>query len=99
MNDVLKSAFNRNAAAPASGPADDVPDYSAIFNANRAPGANKKPRFNGPLEPPQLSQPPGTATVKHTGLPFSKNIEEGQITTEPLTKPLVQPEWEATATL
>jgi cytoskeletal protein CcmA (bactofilin family) len=100
MKDRLKSAFNRTAAtaAPAPGPADDVPDYSAIFNANKVPGAQKKPRFNGPLEPPQLSQPPGTAT-KSTGLKIAQDIEEAEIVTEPINKPLVQPEWEATAML
>ena len=100
MKDRLKSAFNRGGAtaAPTSDPAEDVPDYSAIFNANKAPGAQKKPRFNGPLEPPQLSQPPGTVT-KSTGLEIAQDIEEAEIVGELITKPLVQPEWEATATL
>ena len=102
MKDRLKSAFNRGGAtaapAPDAGAAEDVPDYSAIFNANKAPGAQKKPRFDGPLEPPQLSQPPGTAT-KSTGLELAQDIEEAEIVTEPIVQPLVQPEWEATATL
>jgi cytoskeletal protein CcmA (bactofilin family) len=97
MKDRLKSVFNRGStpAAPTSAPDDDVPDYGAIFNANKAPGAQKKPRFNGPLEPAQLAQPPGVNTIKPTPLQEALEIEEAEVVSAPpLKEPLVRPEWE-----
>jgi len=50
MKDRLKSAFNRNAAstAPENAASEEVPDFAAVFNANRTAAAQAKPRFSGP---------------------------------------------------
>jgi cytoskeletal protein CcmA (bactofilin family) len=78
MRDRVKAVFNRTAGKTAMPAAphrdDDIPDYSVIFNTNRAPG-QKKVRFNGPLEPPQLSQ----SAANHKRLAGSDDIEEAEI--------------------
>src|SRR3981189_1420626 len=102
MKDRLKSAFNRNSTttAPASASTnEDVPDYSAIFNANKAPGNQKKSRFNGPLDQTQLAEPPTSVTMRNPARQIAPEIEEAEIvvdkTDEPAATPEATPQWEA----
>ena len=93
MKDRLKTIFNRTPSRGHAPADDDVPDYSAIFNANKAPG-QKKVRFNGPLEPPQLAEPPARATMKETGPQRAQDIEDAEIVPEQTDEPLVRAEQE-----
>jgi cytoskeletal protein CcmA (bactofilin family) len=93
MKDRLKTIFNRTPSRGQAPADEDLPDYSAIFNANKAPG-QKKVRFNGPLEPPQLAEPPARATMKETGLQRAQDIEDAEIVPEPTNEPLVRAEQE-----
>ena len=84
MKDRLKSALNRSTGntTPANPPADDVPDYSAIFNA-RAAGSEKKPRFAGPLDQTQLAEPDSSVTMRSPSRQIAHdNIEEAEIVTD-----------------
>jgi cytoskeletal protein CcmA (bactofilin family) len=101
MKNRLKSAFNRNTAnnGPGNPPVidEDVPDYSAIFNANKSPNTQKKPRYDGslvdaPIEQPPLAESASTASVKPQ---IIHDIEEAVIVTEPVSAPAPRPEWEA----
>jgi cytoskeletal protein CcmA (bactofilin family) len=90
MKDRLKSAFNRNSANTAPGDAqpEEVPDYSVIFNANKVPGNQKKPRFNGPLvagpeAQPQLAEPPSSVTMRNPARQIAHDIKEAEIVVEP----------------
>jgi len=85
MKDRLKSAFNRNAGntAPANQPQEDVPDYSAIFNANKSADNQKKAHFSGPLDQTQLAEPAASRTMRDPGRQIANdNIEEAEIVTE-----------------
>jgi cytoskeletal protein CcmA (bactofilin family) len=95
MKDRLKTIFNRAPSRSSATADDDIPDYSAIFNANKAPGQQKKVRFNGPLEPPQLAEPPARATMKQTGMQRADEIEEAEIVPEQTNEPLVRAEYES----
>ena len=66
MKDRLKSAFNRStSSASGNSRADDVPDYGAIFNANRSPSSQKTAHFSGPLDQTQLAEPSSSATMRN----------------------------------
>ena len=83
MKDRLKSAFNRSTGgASANSSPDDVPDYSAIFNANRSPGNQKAQRFNGPLDQTQLAEPPSSATMRNPARQIAHEIEEAEVVTD-----------------
>ena len=91
MKDRLKSAFNRNVgnAAPASQSNEDVPDYGAIFNANKTGGNQKKSHFAGPLDQTQLAEPTTSQTMRNPGRQIANDsraedgIEEAEIVTDP----------------
>jgi cytoskeletal protein CcmA (bactofilin family) len=103
MKDRLRSAFNRNAAntPPTDARAEEVPDYSAIFNANKAPSDQKKPRFDGPLvsgpeDQTQLAEPLSSVTMRNPARQIAHDIEEAEIVVEQSGDgPAATPGWEA----
>ena len=100
MKDRLKSAFNRNSgnAAPGNEPAEDVPDYSAIFNANKPAASEKKSRFAGPLDQTQLAEPVNSVTMRNPERQIAHdNIEEAEIVTEASAQPASNAEATPTA--
>lgn len=95
MKDRLKSAFNRNSGntTPANQPAEDVPDYSAIFNANKPAAGEKKSRFAGPLDQTQIAEPTNSVTMRNPERQISHdNIEEAEIVTEASVQPAANAE-------
>jgi cytoskeletal protein CcmA (bactofilin family) len=102
MKDRLKSAFNRNPAntPPTDAHAEEVPDYSAIFNANKVPGSQNRPRFDGPLvagpdDQAQLAEPPSSVTMRNPARQIAHDIEEAEIVAERHDEPAASPGWEA----
>jgi cytoskeletal protein CcmA (bactofilin family) len=65
-----------------------VPDYSAIFNANKSAGDQKKSHFAGPLDQTQLAEPNASRTMRDPARQITNdNIEEAEIVTEPTSEP------------
>jgi cytoskeletal protein CcmA (bactofilin family) len=98
MKDRLKSAFNRNSANTDDAQPEELPDYSVIFNANKVPGNQKKPRFNGPLvagpeAQPQLAEPPSSVTMRNPARQIAHDIEEAEVVVEP-DEPAANLQWE-----
>lgn len=102
MKDRLKSAFNRNSSNPAPDdqPAEDVPDYNAIFNA-RAAGNQKKPGNAGSLDQTHVPESNTSVTMSEPNRQIGNDhIEEAEIVPEASTPPTVSAEsapagWEA----
>ena len=79
MKDRLKSAFNRAGAAAENEPAEDGPDYTAIFNPNRAAAAQTNPRVAGAsINGGQLADASARNTTRHA----TQDIEEAEIIAE-----------------
>jgi cytoskeletal protein CcmA (bactofilin family) len=90
MKDRLKSAFNRNSgnAAPADQQNEDLPDYSAIFNANKSTGNQKQSHSAGPVDQSQLAEPTASQTMRDPGRQIANgnkndHIEDAEIVAEP----------------
>jgi len=96
MKDRLKSAFNRSTnSASGNSRADDVPDYGAIFNANRSPSSQKTAHFSGPLDQTQLAEPPSSATMRNPARQIAHEIEEAEVVVDGNDGSGEEPEWEA----
>ncbi len=99
MKDRLKSAFNRNAAnpAPRSESPDDSPDYTAIFNANRAAAAAKNTRSAPPagaqVERVTLEESSDSATLRNSARRLAQDIEDAEIVTGPSDERAASVEW------
>jgi cytoskeletal protein CcmA (bactofilin family) len=77
MKDRLKSAFNRAGVAPENAPPEDGPDYTAIFNPNRAASAQTNPRLAGAsMSGSQVAD--ASAGVREA----AQDIEEAEIVAE-----------------
>src|SRR5205807_10541276 len=76
MKDRLKTVFNRSSRrAPVE---DDVPDYNAIFSANKKPDP-KKPQGAVPPPAPQAQL---TDANKSSGFDKAEDIEDAHIVSE-----------------
>lgn len=93
MKDRLKTVFNR-AGKPQAALDEEIPDYTAIFNANKSPN-QKKARFDGPLEPPQLSAPPQNQRIADRSR--EHDIEEAEVVSEPAAEQNPAPQWQHAA--
>src|ERR1700693_2359646 len=103
MKDRLKSAFNRNSGNPTSEdpPAEEVPDYSAIFSA-RVAGNQKRPDNVGPLDQTRVPESNTPVTMSEPNRQIGNDhIEEAEIVPEASTPASVSAEsapsvgWEA----
>jgi hypothetical protein len=96
MKDRLKSAFNRNSGTPAlvNEPAEDVPDYGAIFNTSKAGNHQKNPRVAGPLDQTQLAEPTTSVTMRNASRQIGHDIEEAEIM-EDVSAEQTSPKWES----
>jgi cytoskeletal protein CcmA (bactofilin family) len=100
MKDRLKSAFNRNAAstAPENAASEEVPDFAAVFNANRTAAAQAKPRFSGPqVNVSQLGDGPASGALRNSGQQVAQDIEEAEIVAESNAEPGAMVKWESAA--
>jgi len=101
MKDRLKSALLRNAGPapePANSPADDLPDYSAIF-AHRARAATPPP-VSAPWDQTQLAEPTVSVTMKNPArqiAQISNEIEEAEIVSEPRDGAAANSAWQSAA--